>query len=94
MDTPKGKSWRETLVFAEDKEFWKSRVRSMRQQPVFHVELDKHVVEGSWSSFTVSSCLKRGRVHDMLCCKGVEDAVIVTSSGAAHTHHTTTPKVQ
>ena len=30
----------------------------------------------------------------MLCYKGAEDAAIATSSGAAHTCHTTTPRVQ
>ena len=31
MNTPKVKSWRELLAFVEDKEFWKSRVRNIRQ---------------------------------------------------------------
>ena len=55
MDVPKVRSCRELLSFADDKEFWKSRVMSMRQQSVVHVELGKHVVEGSWAPFTVRS---------------------------------------
>ena len=55
MDAPKTKSWRELMHYAEDKEFWKARVRGMRQQPVINVSMGAHVEEGSWAPFTVSS---------------------------------------
>ena len=55
MDAPKVKSWRELASFACDKEFWKARVRSMRQQPVVSVDMGRHVEAESWAPFTVSS---------------------------------------
>ena len=55
IDSPKTKSWRELMRYAEDKEFWKARVRGMRQQPVIKVSMGAHVEEGSWAPFTVSS---------------------------------------
>ena len=53
MDVPKTNSWRELVAYANDKEFWKSRVRSMRQQPVVKIKLGKHVEDDRWVSFTV-----------------------------------------
>ena len=47
MDALKVKSWRDLLAFAEDKEFWKSRVRTMSQQQVVHLQLGKHVVKAA-----------------------------------------------
>ena len=57
MDAPKVKSWRElrAYAYAQDKEFWKARVRVMRQQPVVRVDIDKHAEAGSCAPFTVSS---------------------------------------
>ena len=55
MDAPKVKSWRELGAYAWDKEYWKSRVRSMRHQPVVRVDIGKHVEASSWAPFTVSS---------------------------------------
>ena len=55
MDAPKVKSWHELRLFACDKEYWKARVRSMRQQPVVRVDIGKHVESGCWAPFTVSS---------------------------------------
>ena len=55
MDAPKVKSWRELASFACDKEYWKARVRSMRQQPVVNVDMGRHVEAESWAPFTVSS---------------------------------------
>ena len=55
MDDPKTKSWRELLQYAADKEYWKARVRAMRQRPMVSVNLATHVEEGSWAPFTVSS---------------------------------------
>ena len=47
MDTPKVKPWRELVSFACDKEYWKARVRSMRQQPVVSVDMVSGKVCGS-----------------------------------------------
>ena len=55
MDAPKTDSWRELKTYVEDRDFWKARVRCLRQQPVVSVKLDTHVVDESWSLFTVSS---------------------------------------
>ena len=55
MDAPKVRSWRELTSYAADKEYWKARVRCMRQQPVMKVHAGKHVEAGSWAPFTVSS---------------------------------------
>ena len=55
MDAPTMKSWRELKQYAEDRDYWKARVRSLRQRPVVSVALGKHVVEGSWAPFTISS---------------------------------------
>ena len=55
MDAPKTRSWRELLYYAQDREYWKARVRSMRQQPVVSVHIGTHVEEGGWAPFTVSS---------------------------------------
>ena len=54
MDAPKTKSWRELALYTVDKEFWKTRVRVMRQHPVVNVSMGAHVEEGSWAPFTVS----------------------------------------
>ena len=55
MDAPRTNSWRELVAYANDKEYWKTRVRSMRQQPVLKINLGKHVEAESWAPFTVSS---------------------------------------
>ena len=55
MDSPKTKSWRELMQYAADKEYWKARVRVMRQCPVVNVNMGTHVEDGSWAPFTVSS---------------------------------------
>ena len=55
MDAPKTRSWRELKAYAEDKEYWKARVRCMRQRPVVTIDVGAHVEAGSWAPFTVSS---------------------------------------
>ena len=55
MDAPKTRSWRELMAYARDKEYWKARVRCMRQQPVVKISVGRHVEAGSWAPFTVSS---------------------------------------
>ena len=54
MDVPTTKSWRELLKYAEDKEYWRARVREM-QQPRVRVETGPHVEEEAWAPFTISS---------------------------------------
>ena len=92
MDAPKVKSWHELRLFACDKEYWKARVRSMRQQPVVRVDIDKHVESDCWAPFTVSSYVG-SREQGILSCKGAEthpspQTVVLR---AAHTHTRTTP---
>ena len=53
MDAPSTESWRELLKYAEDKVFWRTRVRAMKQ-PRVRVEIGAHHVEGGWAPFTIS----------------------------------------
>ena len=53
MDAPKVKPWRELGLLACDKDYWKARVRSMRQQPLVRVDIGKHVEAGSWALGTI-----------------------------------------
>ena len=55
MDAPKVNSWRELMQFAADRVYWQARVRGLRQQPIVKVDLGKHVEDGSWAPFTISS---------------------------------------
>ena len=55
MDAPSASSWRELTQFAADRDFWRARVRRLRQQPVVKVTLGKHVEEEKWAPFTISS---------------------------------------
>ena len=54
MDAPKSSSWKELCTYAVNREYWRERVRKMRQ-PRISVQIGPHVVEGSWAPFTVSS---------------------------------------
>ena len=53
MDAPRCVSWRELQTYAEDREYWRARVRAMRQQPRL-VILEPEVEEGGWAPFTIS----------------------------------------
>ena len=56
MDVSKVNSWRELKHFAADGDYWKSRVRSLRQQPIVKVNLDdSHTEKGSWAPLTIRS---------------------------------------
>ena len=55
MDAPSTSSWKELKQFAADRDFWKARVRRLRQQPVVKVTLGKHIEEEKWAPFTISS---------------------------------------
>ena len=55
MDAPKVNSWRELKQFAADRVYWRARVRGLRQRPIVEVDLGKHVEDGSWAPFKISS---------------------------------------
>ena len=54
MDAPTTSSWRELRKYAMDREYWRTRVRKMKQ-PRINVQIGSHVVEGAWAPFTVST---------------------------------------
>ena len=55
MDAPQTESWRELCAYAVDREYWKARVRAMKQ-PRVGVEIKGPQVEASETlSFTISS---------------------------------------
>ena len=54
MDAPATTSWRELCAFAVDEEYWRTRVRAMRQ-PRLTVEMGPHKVESDAFAFTISS---------------------------------------
>ena len=54
MDASTTKSWRELLKYAEDKEYWRARVREMHQ-PRVRVERGPHIEEEVWAPFTINS---------------------------------------
>ena len=54
MDAPTCGSWRELCTYACDREYWRARVRQMRQQPRL-VILEPEFEEGGWAPFTVST---------------------------------------
>ena len=55
MDAPKHSSWRELQKYAADRDWWRVRVRALRQEPIVRVQMGPHVVEGAERlPFTVS----------------------------------------
>ena len=55
MDSPRHDSWRELTTYAADREWWRARVRAIRQQSLVRVEMGSHMVEGADRlPFTVS----------------------------------------
>ena len=48
MDAPTTSSWREPRKYAMDREYWRARVRKMKQ-PRINVQIGPHVVEGAWA---------------------------------------------
>ena len=54
MDAPTTSSWKELCTFAVNREYWRARVRKMKQ-PRVHIQLGSHVVEGAWAPFTIST---------------------------------------
>ena len=55
MDVPKTESWRELTTYAWDKDYWRARVRAMRQPRVAVEVSGAQTVEGATLSFTVST---------------------------------------
>ena len=53
MDAPVVGSWKELCTYAMDREYWRTRVRKMKQ-PRVHIQMGPHVAEGSWAPFTIS----------------------------------------
>ena len=55
MDAPRHDSWRELMKYAADRDWWRARVRALRQQPLVQVQMGSHMVEGADRlPFTVS----------------------------------------
>ena len=54
MDVPATNSWRELQTYEQDREYWRTRVRAMRQPRVTSVSLGPHHEEGQTVSFTIS----------------------------------------
>lgn len=52
IDAPTHKSWRELCTYAADRDYWRTRVRSMKQSRI-RVE-DPQIVQSSCMSFTIS----------------------------------------
>ena len=53
MDAPKTDSWRELCTYALDRDYWRARVRSLRQ-PRVTVSMGSHHEPGAEFTFTVS----------------------------------------
>ena len=55
MDAPQTDSWRELCTFGCDREYWKARVRALRQPRIVTATLDPHHEAATTVSFTVST---------------------------------------
>ena len=55
MDAPKTDSWRELTTYVCNREWWRERVRSMKQPRVVEVSLGPHITAGYDVPFTISS---------------------------------------
>ena len=89
MDAPKTSSWKELCTYAMDREYWRTRVRKMKQ-PRVHIQMGPHVVEGSWAPFTISVWISRPDIL-VLGCKGTACSPrgwVVTP----HTHDSSSPE--
>ena len=54
MDAPCTKSWRELTTYDMNRDYWRARVRAMKQSRV-SVDMGTHIEEGETLSFTVSN---------------------------------------
>ena len=64
MDAPSHRSWRELCSYAVDRDYWRTRVRSMKQ-PRIRVE-GLEVMEDGWNPFTISVWQDRDNGTDRL----------------------------
>ena len=55
MDAPKTNSWRELCTYACDRDYWRARVRAMKQPRVTTVSLGHHRENEMTVPFTISS---------------------------------------
>ena len=55
MDAPQTDSWRELCTFGCDREYWKARVRGLRQTRIITATLGPHHEAATTVSFTVST---------------------------------------
>ena len=55
MDAPATDSWYELCAYALDREYWRARVRALRQPSITTVTLGSHYEEGMTVPFTVST---------------------------------------
>ena len=55
MDAPKADSWYELCAYGCDREYWKARVRALRQPRITRVALGPHKEDAQTVPFTVSS---------------------------------------
>ena len=55
MDAPAADSWHELCTYAWDREYWKARVRAMRQPRITTVDIGSHREDGRTVPFTVST---------------------------------------
>ena len=55
MDAPKTNSWRELCTYACDRDYWRARVRALRQPRVTTVSLGPHHEMGQTVPFTIST---------------------------------------
>ena len=53
MDAPAHRSWRELCTYAQDREYWRARVRAMRQPRIRF--LGPETVEGGCKPFTINT---------------------------------------
>ena len=54
MDVPRTTSWRELTTYVMNRDYWKVRVRAMKQ-PRVSVDMGTHIEESETLSFTVSN---------------------------------------
>ena len=55
MDAPETSSWRELCTYACDRDYWRMRVRALRQPRVMTVNLGSHYEAEATLPFTVST---------------------------------------
>ena len=54
MDAPQDITWKELCTYACDRDFWRARVRGLKQ-PRVTVEVGPHIEEATTVSFTIST---------------------------------------